>query len=57
MNIYDYMDYREFIRDSIEEMRMKYKLTNRGISERVGVKSPSYYKETIVDGTKNMSVP
>jgi uncharacterized protein (TIGR02147 family) len=56
MNVYGYMDYREFIRDSVDQLRSRYKITNRGISKKVGVKSPSYYKETVVDGTKNMSV-
>ena len=56
MNIYDYLDYRQFIKDSIDVIRKNHKLTNRAISERVGVVSPSYYHETIELGAKNMSV-
>jgi uncharacterized protein (TIGR02147 family) len=55
MNIYEYLDYREFIKAAIGELRSKHKLTNRAISERLGVVSPSYYRETIELGIKNIS--
>ena len=56
MNIYEYLDYREFIRAAVDVMRSQHKLTNRAISERLGVVSPSYYRETIEQGKKNMSL-
>ncbi len=58
MNIYSYSDYRRFIRDEIESLRKENpKLSIREILRRVGCSSPSYYKEVIIDGRKNMSVP
>ncbi len=56
MNIYQYTNYREFLKDSFSELRKINKnLSMREILRRVGTASPSYYKEVVNDAKKNMS--
>ncbi len=56
MNLYDYTDYREFLKATFSELRRKNKnLSIREILRRIGTASPSYYKEVVIDAKKNMS--
>lgn len=56
MNLYDYTDYRAFLKASFSELRRANKnLSVREILRRIGTTSPSYYKEVVIDAKKNMS--
>ncbi len=56
VSIYDYHDYRQFIRDRVELFRERNgNLSIREVLRRVKCSSPSYYKEVVVDARKNMS--
>jgi uncharacterized protein (TIGR02147 family) len=56
MSIYDYHDYRQFLKGRIENLQSENEsLSIREILRRVKCSSPSYYKEVIVDAKKNMS--
>ena len=57
MNIYSYLDYRQFLRDRIDTLRRENdKLSIRELLRRVQCSSPSYYKEVVVDARKKMSL-
>lgn len=57
MNIFDYIDYRHYLRDRIDALRAENaNLSIREILRRLDCSSPSYYKEVIVDAKKNMSI-
>jgi uncharacterized protein (TIGR02147 family) len=57
MSIYQYLDYRQFIRDRVSALQSENdNLSIREILRRVECTSPSYYKEVIVDGKKRMSL-
>ncbi|MBN1577720.1 MAG: TIGR02147 family protein [Chitinispirillaceae bacterium] len=57
MNIYSYLDYRQFIRDRVDGLRSgNVNLSIREVLRRVRCSSPSYYKEVIVDAKKKMSI-
>ena len=57
MNIYSYLDFRQFLRDRIDALRRdNNNLSIREILRRVRCASPSYYKEVVVDGKKKMSL-
>jgi uncharacterized protein (TIGR02147 family) len=57
VNVFEYNDYRLFLRDSFSEARKRNKhLSIREILRRIGSASPSYYKEVVVDSKKNMSI-
>ncbi len=56
MSVYNYNDYRLFLRDETARLRRKNRnLSIREMLRRVGISSPSYYKEVVVDAKKNMS--
>jgi uncharacterized protein (TIGR02147 family) len=56
MNIYQYTDYRKFLKDSFSALKEKKRnLSIREILRRIGCASPSYYKEVVIDAKKNMS--
>lgn len=55
MNVYCYTDYRLFLKDSFSTLqRTNANLSIREILRRIGSSSPSYYKEVVIDGKKNM---
>jgi len=55
-NIYDYMDYREFLKDRIEYLRENNpKFSYRYFNKRAGFKSPSYIKQ-IIQGRVNLGI-
>lgn len=57
MKVFDYLDYRRFIRDSVESLQQENPhLSVRELLRRVRCSSPSYYKEVIVDAKKRMSL-
>lgn len=57
MNIYDYTSYRNFLKDAFSELRKGNKnLSMREILRRIGIPSPSYFKEVIIDAKKKMSI-
>ena len=57
MDLYSYLDYRQFIRDRVEALRTEYaNLSIREMLRRVRCSSPSYYKEVVIDARKNMSI-
>jgi uncharacterized protein (TIGR02147 family) len=56
MSIYHYNDYRLFLKNSVSQLQKTNKnLSIREILRRVGISSPSYYKEVILDAKKTMS--
>ena len=56
MTVFDYQDFRQFLKDRIEKLRTEnHKLSIREILRRIKCSSPSYYKEVIIDAKKNMS--
>jgi uncharacterized protein (TIGR02147 family) len=56
MNLYDYTNYREFLKATFAELRRGNKnLSMREILRRIGTASPSYFKEVVIDAKKNMS--
>jgi uncharacterized protein (TIGR02147 family) len=56
VNIYSYMDFREFMRKWVEQYRKTNQLTNREIGRRLGVGSPSYYSDVFLKDKKIPSV-
>jgi uncharacterized protein (TIGR02147 family) len=57
MTIFNYTDYRLFLKDEFSALQRKNKhLSMREILRRIGCASPSYYKETVIDAKKNMGL-
>lgn len=57
MSIYQYLDFRHFIRGRVSALQAENEhLSIREILRRVKCTSPSYYKEVIVDAKKRMSL-
>jgi uncharacterized protein (TIGR02147 family) len=57
MTIFNYTDYRLFLKDEFSALQHKNKhLSMREILRRIGCVSPSYFKETVMDAKKNMGV-
>jgi uncharacterized protein (TIGR02147 family) len=55
MDVYCYTDYRLFLKDSFTALQRTFvNLSIREILRRIGSSSPSYYKEVVIDGKKNM---
>lgn len=52
MNIFSYMDFREYMKKWVERYRKNNHLTNREIGRRLGVGSPSYYSDVFLKGRK-----
>jgi uncharacterized protein (TIGR02147 family) len=56
MNIYHYINFRDFIKDAFSALRNENEnLSIREILRRIGCASPSYFKEVIIDAQKKMS--
>jgi len=54
MNIFSYMDFREFTRKWVEQYRKNNSLANREIGRRLGVGSPSYFSDVFI---KKIKIP
>lgn len=53
-NVFDYLNYRNFVRDTIEYLRSKGEYSNRKFASEVGFKSPSFLR-MIIQGERNLS--
>ncbi len=54
ISVFDYLDYREFLRDWLSEARRSYGFSFRIFSRRSGFGSPSIYK-LVMDGERNLT--
>jgi uncharacterized protein (TIGR02147 family) len=54
VDVFDYLDFRAFLRDLYLESKKRRGLSYRGFSRRVGLKSPNYLKR-VIDGERNLS--
>ncbi len=54
IDVFDYLDFRAFLRDVYLDGKKRRGLSYRGFSRRVGLKSPNYLKR-IIDGERNLS--
>lgn len=52
-DVFDYLNYREFIRDMVEYIKASRKLTVRSVTGALGFRSSSYLK-MVVDGKRNL---
>jgi|GEM_PF-609728 len=53
-NVFDYLDYREFLRATYAEGKRLKKLSYRAFSRRAGLLSPNYLK-LVIDGKRNIT--
>ena len=53
MDVFDYLNYRAFLRDYYVERKRKGKVSFRSFSQRAGLKSPNYLK-LVMDGERNL---
>lgn len=53
--IFDYLDYRDFVREQVEWLKNSQKLSDRKIAERGGLGSPSFLK-MIYDGRRRLTL-
>jgi uncharacterized protein (TIGR02147 family) len=56
IQVYDYLDYRSFLRDYYLERKARRGLSYRGFSARAGLSSPNYLK-LVIDGRRNLTEP
>jgi uncharacterized protein (TIGR02147 family) len=54
LDVFDYLDFRAFLRDVYLDGKKQSRLSYRGFSRRVGSKSPNYVKR-VIDGERNLS--
>ena len=54
VDVFEYLDYRAFLRDSYLERKESHGLSDRGFSKREGLKSPNYLKR-VIDGERNLT--
>lgn len=54
VDVFDYLDFRAFLRDTYREGKQRRGLSYRGFSRRVGLKSPNYLKR-VIDGERNLT--
>jgi len=54
LDIFDYLDYRAFLRDYYVERKTRRGLSFRGFSRRAGLGSPNYFK-LVMDGERNLT--
>ena len=52
--VFDYLDYRAFLRDHYLDKKQRQGLSFRGFSKRAGLKSPNYLK-LVIDGQRNLT--
>jgi uncharacterized protein (TIGR02147 family) len=53
-NVFDYLDYRAFLRDLFAERKRRRGLSYRGFARRTGLRSPNYL-QIVVEGKRNLS--
>ena len=53
-DVFDYLDYRAFLRDYYLDRKKRRGLSFRGFSKRAGLKSPNYLK-LVIDGQRNLT--
>lgn len=53
-NIFDYLDYRQFLKDRVETLRREGKFSYRNFNRRSGFKSPATLK-LVIDGKRNLA--
>lgn len=56
IDVFDYLDYRAFLRDYYLDRKDRRGLSYRGFSRRAGLKSPNYLK-LVIDGARNLTTP
>ena len=56
IQVYEYLDYRAFLRDYYLYAKTARRLTYRGFSVRAGLNSPNYLK-LVIDGKRNLTQP
>lgn len=54
IDVYDYLDYRAFLRDYYLSRKRSRGLSYRGFSKRAGLRSPNYLK-LVIDGNRNLT--
>lgn len=54
IDVFDYLDYRAFLRDYYLDGKQRRGLSYRGFSRRAGLRSPNYLK-LVVDGERNLT--
>ncbi len=54
IQVYDYLDYRSFLRDYYLDRKARRGLSYRGFSARAGLSSPNYLK-LVIDGHRNLT--
>jgi uncharacterized protein (TIGR02147 family) len=54
LQVFDYLDYRAFLRDYYVEQKAKRQLSYRRFSQEGGLRSPNYLK-LVIDGQRNLS--
>lgn len=54
IDVFDYLDYRAYLRDAYLDGKKRRGLSYRGFSRRVGLKSPNFLKR-VIDGERNLS--
>lgn len=54
--VFDYLDFRLFLRDMIEYLRAKKLYSTRTFAESIGVKGPNFMK-MVIDGERNFAEP
>ena len=54
VSIFDYLDYRQFLRDWLEQAKQAYNFSYRFFSRKAGLRSPSVYK-FVMDGDRNLT--
>lgn len=52
-NLFNYLDYRHFLRDWLQSAKKNYGFSYRFFSKRAGLKSPSLYK-MVMDGERDL---
>lgn len=53
-DVFDYLDYRAFLRDCYAERQRSRALSYRGFARRAGLRSPNYLK-IVIEGKRNLS--
>jgi uncharacterized protein (TIGR02147 family) len=54
IDVFDYLDFRAFLRDVYVDGKKRRGLSYRGFSRRVGLKSPNFLKR-VIDGERNLT--
>lgn len=54
IDVFDYLDYRAFLRDHYLDRKQRRGLSHRGFSRRAGLRSPNYLK-LVMDGERNLT--